>query len=229
MRLKETLDLDTMSGNIYFMSDIHYNHENAISFGNRPFNNVSSMNKYILDTIKETLKPEDILFTLGDDFWKMKIQDIKTILESFPTKNIHKIMGNHDKYGYYWCGGEIGKLCLSVSDILDIVVRREGKEYKIVLSHYPIYDFNHMYHGGLHLYGHVHGSLDEEFKNNPRLMVDVGFDGALARSLGTFLISFDQILEYFYTKTGGIDFDLWGRKNYKSSVKGYGVDKGETD
>ncbi len=105
MRLKETLDLDTMSGNIYFMSDIHYNHENAISFGNRPFNNVSSMNKYILDTIKETLKPEDILFTLGDDFWKMKIQDRKTILESVPTKNIHKIMGNHDKYGYYWCGG----------------------------------------------------------------------------------------------------------------------------
>ena len=86
-----------------------------------------------------------------------------------------------------------------------------------------------MYHGGLHLFGHVHGNLDDELRDNPRLMVDVGFDSTLAKELGTFLISFDQILNYFYRKTGGMDFDLWGRKNYKSTVKGYGVDKDKTN
>lgn len=223
MKISETFNLDTMTGNIYFMSDIHYNHENVINFGSRPFKNVSDMNEYILETIKDTLKPDDVLFTLGDDFWKMKECDIERIMQSFPTRKIHKVMGNHDKYGYYWCGGKIGKMCLSVSDILDIVVRKNEVEYKVSLCHYPIYDFNHMYHGGIHLFGHVHGGLDCEFESNPRLMVDVGFDGALAKKVGSFLISFDQVLDYFYEKTGGIEFDLWGRQNYKSTVKGYGV------
>lgn len=228
MKTKDVFDLDVMKGNIYFMSDIHYNHENVISFGNRPFKCVSDMNEYILKTIKETLKPEDILFTLGDDFWRLKEQEVENIMKQIPTQKIHKIMGNHDKYGFYW-GGRIGKMCLTVSDILDIIVRKNEKNYSLSLCHYPIYDFNHMYHGGLHLFGHVHGSLDDEFEDNPRLMVDIGFDGALAKELGTFLISFDQILDYFYKKTGGIDFDKWGRQNYKSSVKGYGVDKDETN
>ena len=228
MKISSIFNLDELKGNIYFMSDIHYNHENAIQFGNRPFKSVKDMNKYILDTIKETLSPDDILFTLGDDFWRLKENEVEDIMNQIPTKNIHKIMGNHDKYGYYWCGGKIGKMCLSISDILDIVVRKNSQDYKISLCHYPIYDFNYMYHGGLHLFGHVHGNLDDELRDNPRLMVDVGFDSALAKELGTFLISFDQILNYFYRKTGGMDFDLWGRKNYKSTVKGYGVDKDKT-
>jgi len=86
MKIGETFNLDTMTGNIYFMSDIHYNHENVINFGSRPFKNVSDMNEYILETIKDTLKPDDVLFTLGDDFWKMKECDIERIMQSFPTK-----------------------------------------------------------------------------------------------------------------------------------------------
>lgn len=223
MKISNVFNLDDGSiGNIYFMSDIHYNHENAISFGNRPFTNVSEMNKYILDTIHNTLKPEDVLFTLGDDFWKMKQNDVSRIIDSIPTKNIYKIMGNHDKYGYYMCGGEVGKKYKVVADILDIVVRKGEIDYPVVLCHYPIYDFNKMYHGGIHLFGHVHGNLDQEFETNPRLMVDIGFDSVLTREIvGTFLITFEDILNYFYKKTGGIDFDRWGRMNYKSTVKGY--------
>ena len=98
------LDNDKSLGKIYFMSDIHYNHENAINFGQRPFENVLEMNKYIMETIQNTLKPEDVLFTLGDDFWRMKLPDVSRLIDSFPTKKIYKIMGNHDKYGYYMCG-----------------------------------------------------------------------------------------------------------------------------
>lgn len=222
MKISNVFNLDDGSiGKIYFMSDIHYNHENVINFGNRPFSSVSEMNKYILDTIHNTIKPEDVLFTLGDDFWRMKQDDVSRIVDSIPTKNIYKIMGNHDKYGYYMCGGEVGKKYKIIADILDIVVRKNEIDYPIVLCHYPIYDFNKMYHGGIHLFGHVHGNLDEEFETNPRLMVDVGFDSVLSREVGTFLITFEDVLNYFYRKTGGIDFDRWGRMNYKSTVKGY--------
>ena len=222
MKISEIFDLDSGKiGKIYFCSDLHYNHSNVIGFGHRPFDNVVDMNRSIMTTLRDTLKPEDILFTLGDDFWKMKEKDIIYLLDTLPTTNLYKIMGNHDKYGYYWCGGSVGKKYKFVADILDINVKYQEKVYSLVLCHYPIYDFNKMYHGGLHLFGHVHGGLDEEFETNPRLMVDIGYDGELAKGLGSFLISFEDIIEYFNNKTGGVDFDTWGRKNYKSSVEGY--------
>jgi len=222
MKIGEVFNLDSGKiGKIYFCSDLHYNHLNVIKFGSRPFDDLEAMNRSIMTTLRDTLKPEDILFTLGDDFWKMKENDILYLLSTLPTTNLYKVMGNHDKYGYYWCGGAVGKKYKIVADILDIVVKYQGVEYNLNLCHYPIYDFNKMYHGGLHLFGHVHGGLDAEFKNNPRLMVDVGYDGELAKGLGTFLISFEDILKYFMQKTGGLDFDTWGRKNYKSSVEDY--------
>lgn len=224
MKIPEVFDLDSkkMAGkHIYFCSDLHYNHANVISFGSRPFNNVSEMNESILKELQEKLTPGDILFTLGDDFWEVKAPEIVRILDTIPTKNLYKIMGNHDKYGYYWGGGAVGKRYKVLADLLDISIKKDGAIYNMVLCHYPIGDFNKMYHGAIHLFGHVHGNWDEDLKDNPKLMVDVGYDGQLAKRCGSFLISFEEILDYFYEKTGGLDFDTWGRKNYKSSVKGY--------
>ena len=233
MKISTVFDLDSkkIDRKLYFCSDLHYNHANAIKFGNRPFNSVDEMNESILNELQTKLRPNDILFTLGDDFWRMKENDIISIIDSLPTKNLYKIMGNHDKYGYYMCGGNVGKKYKVLADIIDMSVKYGDKIYSLNLCHYPIYDFNRMYHGALHLFGHVHGNLDEELSTNPRLMVDVGYDGKLAKRVGSFLISFEELLDYFYDKTGGLDFDTWGRKNYKSTVEGYdnveGYDKSE--
>ncbi len=222
MKIGEVFDYDSLPGKIYFCSDMHYGHENVISFGNRPFSSVEEMDKSILQELKTKLTPDDILFTLGDDFWKMKANSIYWILDNvIPTNKIYKIVGNHDKYGYYIRGGALEKKFKAIGDIMDIGIKKENQLYHVVLCHYPIYDFNMMYHGGIHLFGHVHGSLDDEMSKNPRLMVDVGYDGQLAKRCGSFLISFDEILDYFYEKTGGIDFDTWGRKNYHSTVQDY--------
>ena len=225
MKISEVFDLDAkrMEGkHIYFCSDLHYNHKNAISFGNRPFNDVSEMNNSILNEIQSTITPGDILFTLGDDFWEVKENDIINILDSIPTTKLYKIMGNHDKYGYYMGGGKVGKKYKVLADLLDISIKKDGAIYNLALCHYPIWDYNRMFHGALHLFGHVHGNLDEELRDNPKLMVDVGYDGQLAKRAGSFLIKFEDILDYFFEKTGGLDFDTWGRRNYKSTVKGYG-------
>lgn len=227
MKISEVFDYDNLPGKIYFCSDIHYGHENVISFGDRPFSSVEEMNKSIADEFRRVLTPDDILFTLGDDFWRMKSDSIAWILDNvIPTKKIYKLIGNHDKYGYYNRGGSLEKKFKLVADLLDIDIKKGDKTYHLVLCHYPIYDFNKMYHGGLHLFGHVHGNLDEEFEKNPRLMVDIGYDGKLAKRCGSFLISFEDILEYFYDKTGGLDFDTWGRRNYSSTVKDYANTEG---
>lgn len=222
MKISEVFDLDgKIKGNLYFCSDLHYNHANVIRFGNRNFDTVEEMNDSITRELMSKLKPDDILFTLGDDFWRVREADIAKYIDALPTKNLYKIMGNHDKYGYYWCGKLKDKYKM-LADLIDIQVKYKGKTYFVNLSHYPIYDFNKMYHGGIHLFGHVHGNLDSELYKNPRLMVDVGYDGMLAKSIGSFLISFKDIIEFFDRKTGGLDYDTWGRRNYSSTVDGYG-------
>ena len=94
MKIPNTFNLDShkSSGKLYFTSDVHYNHQNVISFGSRPFANVRDMNKYIIDTLHNTLKPEDTLITLGDDFWCVKAEEICKIIDSLPTKKLYKII-----------------------------------------------------------------------------------------------------------------------------------------
>lgn len=41
------------------------------------------------------------------------------------------------------------------------------------------------------------------------LKVDVGFNSELAKSLGTFLIPFEEIIKHFDTKTGGMNYKEW--------------------
>lgn len=43
-----------------------------------------------------------------------------------------------------------------------------------MLFHYPIEDYNHQYHGGYHLYGHVHNA-DNGYKKMERRF-NVGVD-----------------------------------------------------
>ena len=42
------------SGKIYFISDLHYGHENVIKYDSRPFKDVTEMNNYILEELKKT-------------------------------------------------------------------------------------------------------------------------------------------------------------------------------
>ena len=65
MKLKKLFDLSEIPGQIYFMSDLHYNHENIMYMGDgRGFDSLEVMNAYILNTLRGTLTPDDIVFDL---------------------------------------------------------------------------------------------------------------------------------------------------------------------
>lgn len=51
------------SGKIYFISDLHYGHENVIKYDSRPFKDVTEMNNYILEELKKKLKKK-ILYSI---------------------------------------------------------------------------------------------------------------------------------------------------------------------
>lgn len=206
--------------NLYFMSDLHYGHQNIISIDKRPYKDIDEMNAYIKSELITKLRPTDVLFDLGDLFWKTtNIKEAREVLDSIPCISKFKVVGNHDPYKHYLTSetGLTNNLCdrfKLVSDILDIHVKYQGKEYLVTLCHYPILDWNHQYQGGLQIYGHTHGHTDKWAENNPRLMVDIGFSASLVKSYGSFLVPFSEIIKYFQNKTGGIDFYDWAKTKY---------------
>lgn len=204
--MKITEAFQTKKNKLWFMSDLHYNHENVIKFNRRPFENVKEMNWHIEQELINKVGPGDILFDMGDLFWKTDETTMKNVISLASPKEWYKILGNHDNYNVYR-KSYIGTLFTLLSDILEINVDHEGRNYKLTLCHYPMISWNGKARGTLMIHGHCHGNIDNINTESTDLRVDVGFDGALAKKTGSFLISFEDILEYMKEKAGGsLDF-----------------------
>jgi len=81
---------------IYFTADWHLDHKNIIKYCKRPFHNCEEMEQRILDTYRDSINENDIVYFLGDIFWNTKLNKMKSILDSLPGTK-HLIKGNHDK------------------------------------------------------------------------------------------------------------------------------------
>ena len=204
--MKITEAFQTKKNKLWFMSDLHYNHENVIKFNRRPFENVKEMNWHIEQELINKVGPGDILFDMGDLFWKTDETTMKNVISLASPKEWYKILGNHDNYNVYR-KSYIGTLFTLLSDILEINVDHEGRNYRLTLCHYPMISWNGKARGTLMIHGHCHGNIDNINTESTDLRVDVGFDGLLAKKTGSFLISFEDILEYMKEKAGGsLDF-----------------------
>ena len=207
--MKSVIKLDTSKGNIYFCSDLHYNHSNIFkhcSSTRSRFSDLPEMNSWLRENIFECLSEDDTLIDLGDTFWKVETEEIKEILGSCKARKI-KIMGNHDAYGLYYPPQKpLEEYYEIITDLLDISIRHEGKDYWLSLCHYPMVSWNHKSFGSLMIHGHCHGNIDDFNNQSPDLRVDVGCDGSLCSSLGGGLVNFTDILEHFRLKVGDLDF-----------------------
>lgn len=94
-----------MSANYYFTSDWHLNHDNILKYCDRPFKTVKEMNNKIISEYNRTVRPNDVVFFLGDmGFYSQA--GFKELISALPGKKI-LILGNHDKWGmktYYDAG-----------------------------------------------------------------------------------------------------------------------------
>lgn len=210
MKIRDIINLDQKNRSLYVMSDLHLWHENVIKYDNRPFNSLEEMNNSILEELYTKLKPEDILIDLGDMFWDVKAPVCKEILDKIPVYEFYKVPGNHDRDTFYF--GQQAPLSYRfkyISDILDLRVVFEKKKYRITLSHYPLQEWNHQRRGSLMVHGHCHGNIDLDNEASKKLRVDVGYNSNLAKRVGSFLIPVQEIIKYFYEKTGGQDFFDW--------------------
>lgn len=112
---------------IWFVSDLHRGHPSVLDFEkDRPYSNVNQMNEEIIKTINRYVKPNDIVYDLGDTMWStFKVEDHKRLNGRWIL-----IKGNHDKNTNRFVSRG-NYLAVMESAEIDICSQ------KVLLSHYP--------------------------------------------------------------------------------------------
>jgi calcineurin-like phosphoesterase family protein len=153
--------------NHWFTSDVHFGHKNIIKYSNRPFTSVEDMNASIINKWNELVKPDDVIWSLGD-FAFGKIGSIIEILDQLNCKNLHMVTGNHDSAIL-----DNRSLLIDTGRVKEIVPYKEITVHNtfICLFHYGARVWNKAHYDSWLLYGHSHGTLPPYGKS-----VDVGVD-----------------------------------------------------
>jgi calcineurin-like phosphoesterase family protein len=147
--------------NYFITSDLHFCHKNILKFSpdTRPFKEVDHMTESLIQEWNSKVKPEDVVFHLGD-FSFLGGEATKKIIERL-NGTIVFILGNHDK---------------TIRNQVDTEYKFDYfetryKGHKIVMSHYAMREWNQKGRGSLHFFGHSHGSLAGVGRS-----MDVGYD-----------------------------------------------------
>lgn len=157
---------------IFFTSDLHIGHFNSIKHNNRPFASVEQMEEEIIKRWNRKVSSTDTVYVLGDVCWGWKSDKIKTFMNKLNGFK-YLVIGNHDKLNPH-------QLSNSWAEIVPYKeINIDGKY--IILSHYPIAEWNGCWYGSIHLYGHCHGKfnladLTKNTKHKNTLCMDVGVD-----------------------------------------------------
>jgi calcineurin-like phosphoesterase family protein len=162
---------------LFFMSDPHFGHKNVIKYANRPFQDVSEMNRKIIENINKAVGHNDHLFINGDFAFYDDEKIIENLLNQIVCKNLYLILGNHDFIFYN--NHKLRSLFKKVENYLEIKVKDStaNKGYqKIILFHFPILEWNAGSHGSWMLHGHTHGNLNYPKELNNKKILDIGVD-----------------------------------------------------
>lgn len=200
--------------NIYFTSDSHYSHSNLClgvsKWDNkellcRNFQTIEEMNDSIVKGINNTVKEDDILYHLGD--WSFGgISSILEFRQKINCKNIHLIFGNHDHHiiNNKIISNQLGEniksksLFSSTQHYLNLKINKQH----LILSHYPIEEWEGIDIGYIHLHGHCHHSKDNSLINIKYRRMDVGLDWSEFRPF-----SYDEIIEIMKNKENFIRYE----------------------
>lgn len=179
----------------YYISDLHINHKNVLScdgstnFDNRPFKTFEEMHETFIKNINDKCTRADHLYLLGDIVWKVDDESISLISRIKP--NMHLVCGNHENI----TDSRYRRLFEEIVDYKEIHDTAFGKQYGLVLSHYPIFSWNKMRgfnrngcvnrKSNILLYGHTHNSYEDKlFQDHIKNLNDNYNYGSQAYNVG---------------------------------------------
>lgn len=149
---------------IFFTSDTHFGHTNILTFKNfdgtlvRPeFSSVEEMDEIMIERWNEVVKPNSMVYHLGDVFFRSK-EHGHSVLRRLNGKK-HLFLGNHDRHM---------PVFLEHFDHVESWKKTKLYGKKLILSHVPSHEGS-VFDGYLNVHGHIHANLT----GNAELYVNV--------------------------------------------------------
>lgn len=132
---------------VWFTSDTHFYHANAIGYCNRPFSSVDEMNEALVNRWNTVVQKGDIVFHLGDfcfgcaKKWNRMLDLLKG--------RIFLILGNHDV-------GHLTPQLLARFEGVSTQMLLNISGQRIYLNHFPFLTYSGDTRGVWQLFGHIH-------------------------------------------------------------------------
>lgn len=132
----------------YYISDLHLGHANVLEHDQRPFCNVDEMQQVIVNNWNAVVNEDDTVYIVGDFAWK----PIYAVAALNKLKGVKVLIhGNHDKPNQ--------EVMMHFAKVTEVEYLDDAGA-QVVLCHYPMANWKNMFHGSIHLYGHVHYNKD---------------------------------------------------------------------
>lgn len=118
---------------IYLTSDLHFNHNKSFIYEPRGFNNIEEMNETIIDNWNSIVRPNDIVYVLGDLMLGGNniVSGINLLFQL--NGKIKIILGNHDTINRIKAYNDY---LFPQAEVIGYATMLKGK-YTFYLSHFP--------------------------------------------------------------------------------------------
>jgi len=144
---------------IYYTSDLHLGHTNAITLNDRPFSSIEEMDETLIANWNAKVHNDDTVYIVGDLIWQSC--DPIPYLSRLKGKK-HLILGNHDKWvTRYDVSSYFESISSYVEDSLDC--------HPVTLCHYPMLEWKNSRkigspRMGYLIHGHIHNGISPLYK-----------------------------------------------------------------
>lgn len=139
-----------------YISDLHFGHRAVINFDVRPFSDVDEMDNIMIQLWNNRVTKNDQVYIIGDFAFRNE-KPYSWYLQQLKGQK-HLLTGNHDKN--LLKDSEAMSYFVSVDKYLEVT----DNQTRLILSHYPLAEWNNFYHGAYHIYGHIHNKTDGAYQ-----------------------------------------------------------------
>lgn len=151
---------------LYVTSDLHLSDTVNRTIAYRGFKSGQEHTKFIRNLINSTIKSKSaILYILGDVGYRDDDQSLISFIKSL-TPRVKICLGNHDserQLKRFWSMGIIEDFKH------DFKINYNGNLFH--LSHFPMLEWDGLFRGSYHLFGHCHGNQKPYLRS-----MDIGLD-----------------------------------------------------
>ena len=142
----------------YFISDMHFGHEDRVKWDARPFKDAAEMFSVMRERWNARVREDDDVWIVGDFTYYGETDDenIRHYALNLNGRK-HLIYGNHDDR----IKNSPALQHLFCECVYEKFIERDGR--KIFLAHYPMVEWYRRPQGCVLIYDHIHGSCDDGY------------------------------------------------------------------